>query len=553
MTTLPQTTSLRLPRPSNGAAITTTAGPLGPGAAYGAAGTPGFSMTGADVWRVIRSNLWLIIILTVVSLAAGIGLYMFLLNKHASYTATGYIQIQPITQFELNRSTQPEINQQTLAIEQRTHATLLTDPGLFGRLFSNPNRAIRETGWFKQFANEKNSISAAKEDLREKLSVRPVPDSKLVAISMSYKNPKEAATIVEDVVTEHLDYQRSVNVDKVLAKQLQFTATKRKYERELDSIMGQLRERVTQLNIDGAGTPGRMMPREEELKKLIDTQFEVQKNVRAAASQYDSLVQQQQNGIDPPMVEELINRDQEVASLRSVLTNIDVNLAGMANLGENHREVQKLKSHRASIEQKLEEARSAVRTSATSALIDEAKGDKESTELQHKQIMERIAAATKELGDLQYGMTQYLTLKDQEEVLRTQIQQINETLDALTQSEQQRDMSGVTWAQKPETPERPSFPQIPTIVGGAVAMGLALALGIAFLREVLDTSVRSPRDIARVGQLTLLGMIPHEDEDPQSAGVPLHTVIFQAPHSSPAPARRTARAWSPPTSRRASR
>jgi polysaccharide biosynthesis transport protein len=531
MTTLPQTTSLRLPRPSNGAAITTTAGPIGAGAAYGAAGTPGFHMTGADVWRVIRSNLWLIVILTGLSLAAGIGLYLFLMNKHASYTATGYIQIQPVIQFELNRSNQPEVNQQTLAIEQRTHATLLTDVGLLGRLFSNPNRAIRETSWFKQFANEKNPISAAKEDLREKLAVRPIPDSKLVAISMSYRNPKEAAVIVEDVVTEHLDYQRSINVDKVLFKQQQFVVAKRKYERELDNIMSQLRERVTQLNIDGAGTPGRLMPREEELKRLIDTRFEVQKNMQEATQQYDNLVQSQQNGIDPPMVEELISRDQEVASLRSVLTNIDVQLAGMANLGENHREVQKLKSHRSSIEQKLEEARSAVRTSATTALIDQAKSEKEATEAQFKQIQDRIAAATKELGDLQYGMTQYLTLKDQEEVLRTQIQQINETLDALAQSEQQRDMSGVTWAQKPETPERPSFPQVPVIVGGAVALGLALALGIAFLREVLDTSVRSPRDIARVGQLTLLGMIPHEDEDPQSAGVPLHTVIFQAPHS----------------------
>jgi capsular exopolysaccharide synthesis family protein len=58
-----------------------------------------------------------------------------------------------------------------------------------------------------------------------------------------------------------------------------------------------------------------------------------------------------------------------------------------------------------------------------------------------------------------------------------------------------------------------------------------LSLGIAFTREMLDTSVRSPRDIARVGQMNLLGMIPHEDDDPQSAGIPLPTVIFQAPTS----------------------
>ena len=41
----------------------------------------------------------------------------------------------------------------------------------------------------------------------------------------------------------------------------------------------------------------------------------------------------------------------------------------------------------------------------------------------------------------------------------------------------------------------------------SVLCGLGLALGIAFLRELTDNSVRSPRDITRVGQLNLLGMV----------------------------------------------
>jgi capsular exopolysaccharide synthesis family protein len=65
----------------------------------------------------------------------------------------------------------------------------------------------------------------------------------------------------------------------------------------------------------------------------------------------------------------------------------------------------------------------------------------------------------------------------------------------------------------------------------SIAMGLLLALGIAFLRELLDTTIRSPRDITRVGSLNLLGMVPHEDDDPQSAGARLPVVIFEAPHS----------------------
>jgi capsular exopolysaccharide synthesis family protein len=65
----------------------------------------------------------------------------------------------------------------------------------------------------------------------------------------------------------------------------------------------------------------------------------------------------------------------------------------------------------------------------------------------------------------------------------------------------------------------------------SIFVGLALALGIAFLRELMDTTIRSPRDITRVGNMNVLGMVPHEDDDPQSAGARLPVVIFEAPHS----------------------
>src|SRR2546423_1834521 len=62
-----------------------------------------------------------------------------------------------------------------------------------------------------------------------------------------------------------------------------------------------------------------------------------------------------------------------------------------------------------------------------------------------------------------------------------------------------------------------------------IMLGLALALGIASLRESLDDTVRTPRDVARVGQMNLLGIIADEGDDPQAADAKLP--IFDAPHS----------------------
>ena len=91
MTTLPQAAALRLPRPafSN---LPVAAVPVG-----GAVGYPQQSavsaMTGADVWRVIRSNLWLILLMLIVSAAAGYGMNYWLLRYHPRYTAVGRVLV----------------------------------------------------------------------------------------------------------------------------------------------------------------------------------------------------------------------------------------------------------------------------------------------------------------------------------------------------------------------------------------------------------------------------------------------------------------------------
>ena len=84
---------------------------------------------------------------------------------------------------------------------------------------------------------------------------------------------------------------------------------------------------------------------------------------------------------------------------------------------------------------------------------------------------------------------------------------------------------------EPDMPEAPAFPKLYVTMAAAIAMGLMASLGIAFLREFTDNSVRSPRDIQKIGQLNLLGMIPHEADDPEAAQARLPLAIYEAPTS----------------------
>lgn len=70
-------------------------------------------------------------------------------------------------------------------------------------------------------------------------------------------------------------------------------------------------------------------------------------------------------------------------------------------------------------------------------------------------------------------------------------------------------------------PGRPSSPNVPRNLALAVALGLLLGVGVALLRQLLDTRVRSEQDIRMVTDRPLLGAIGYDDK------VPDHPLILR--------------------------
>src|SRR4051794_7747647 len=99
MTTLPQTTPMRLPRPSGAGQIaipSANGGIAAAGGAHGAhavGGAGAAQMTGADVWRVFRTNWWLMAAFVLVAAVAGFFINGELAKRFPRYTAAGVVQV----------------------------------------------------------------------------------------------------------------------------------------------------------------------------------------------------------------------------------------------------------------------------------------------------------------------------------------------------------------------------------------------------------------------------------------------------------------------------
>lgn len=85
-------------------------------------------------------------------------------------------------------------------------------------------------------------------------------------------------------------------------------------------------------------------------------------------------------------------------------------------------------------------------------------------------------------------------------------------------------------------PEAPSSPKLKLNVALGLLVGLALGVGVAVVREVLDTRVRTAQDIARVTDTSIVGTIVFDEDTPN------HPLILQSdPHSQRAEAMRRLR------------
>jgi uncharacterized protein involved in exopolysaccharide biosynthesis len=63
-------------------------------------------------------------------------------------------------------------------------------------------------------------------------------------------------------------------------------------------------------------------------------------------------------------------------------------------------------------------------------------------------------------------------------------------------------------------PDKPSFPNRPLFAVGGLGGGLALGLGIAFLLEMRDSSLKTERDVEFALRLPVLAMIPEIEATP---------------------------------------
>jgi len=152
---------------------------------------------------------------------------------------------------------------------------------------------------------------------------------------------------------------------------------------------------------------------------------------------------------------------------------------------------------------------------------------------------EQLAEAVAGQQDLDRKMAEYTTLNDELLLLKTQKARTSDFIREINRVVKERQTIRVGVVQKAIDPLEKSSPNVILLPVGVV-MALVVAMGMALLVELTDTSVRTPQDIVRHLNVPMLGVVPDVDDEE----VPIEqveTAVRDAPHSMMVEAFRTIR------------
>ncbi len=464
-------------------------------------------MTGRDVVRIFLKHKWLIILSILIGTGIACGATILWLLYAPFYTAEAYLQINPPKPSALvDRALLP--SKQVMDRLTRSQAQLIKSDAVLVAATEDP--LLNRTKWYRRYSS-RDVI----QELHDALTVASIPETFFVRIAMTErastnKEQAELADIVNAVANAFVeDNTKSVRDDRV--EQLDRL---RKERDNLKLDLDQIRRRMSEMRPeDIPDIDDQRNVLNVQLQGLVMARTDLDLDLAEEQAAYDKVLEQERAGtlINSAQVRGAVEMNPTFAALRHAQVNLRTELDdALAKFGPQHRTVRTVETRMQSIAEQMRGQEQELAKNAAEAVKQFHQGNIEILEAQRKQIQDRYEALMARLNDAQANLSQLKQLAVQEKALEDRISKIEES--ELEYRLLYRVERPVFLRRQAAKPRKPSMPKWQVMVPLGVFFGVVVGVGLAFLLEVIDTSVKSPGDITRRIDLAVLGMVPHLDD-----------------------------------------
>ena len=490
---------------------------------------PAAGMTPKEAIGVLRRHMLLIILFTLFGFVAGGGACWLLRNKLPKYTARAYIEVLPPGQADPMEMATQMVNRDTKYGHRLSIANMIKQQGTLQELLDR--QTVKDTAWYKGL----NGLERQVKYLDKYLGSNAHRDADYVEVSMTCRDKTEAAQIVNELLSMFISSQGDKKKNEVAARLQELKTRETRVQDDLRTAEKALGDVQTAWEMYDLSVPKGNYLKHVHTLKL--EQLELEKtNLELAIKQLQANIGvfgDQAQGPISVQVQDMIERDPVMLSLKQQLNFTEAQLAGLlTKFGENHREVRQVRELKDEMlsrwEIRAEEIGNQTRQANLANAQDRLKiyGERY---MELERLRQEAQAKKKDLDMARVQYAQREKIRDERIAMLDEIKMSIEKMtiihgdpetpkvrrlsDALTPIEQVLSRRWVVW------------------LPAGMILGLVFSAGLAFLVELSDDKVRSPRDVSKYLHIPLLGIIPDASEDRDIRGVDLTRVVSLAPYS----------------------
>lgn len=478
----------------------------------------------ADFIRILKQRRLTIIITSVITYMLVVAGTFVTLKYFPAYTSEAIFQLEPPTRGALrveDEQVSPQIMEQMLSTEARK----LRQLDLLLDVVKLPE--IKNTQYYKWYESD---VTRAANGLKDDLIAAPIMDSQLIRVALSCRSKQEARLIVNAVVQRYEEKYRITTRDDQ-GKQVESLKNTRD---SLDAALKNLRTELARFRAqsDVPTMESSRVSAKEYTMRLMTQLSALDSWVANLQAQLDSL-----QGLDPKTLalnaeqQMLIEADPVLRYWRSQVEALDVEIDALGKLvGPNHRQVQILLQRRSGFEQKEAAKREELISQVRRRQYEQLQQELASTKRQQIAVREQIEEAEARERDLDSNAQKFMQMLDDEKGIQQRLNDVDRELMNAEHAMRDTNRVRLRLVQTAQEAIKPSRPNLPAFLGGGFVLAIAAGIGLAFLREMTDTAVRTPIDVARFGRLSVLGTIPLLDDEEADVEEIEHAARV-APHS----------------------
>jgi capsular exopolysaccharide synthesis family protein len=487
-------------------------------------------ITPREILAILRRHWLMIFLLTILGLGCG-GVSWFLFSIYGpKYTAQTFIKVLPPVEKDPTIIQAITVGQDIQYGYRQSMAMQLTSQSMFQQLIDKDK--IQQTKWFKGFGDIKDvRIRKAVSNLKKNFDASPQRDGDSIIVSMTCGDKEESAIIVNEMASLFVGSQGGTKRKEVAEKLSRLDEEQARVQKDLDSAdrsLDDVRRRYGFTDLEEHSfqpvIEQKLNDLENQANKLVLDISQTRASIETLAAQAQGPVQVQ--------VERQTETDPVMLQLSQQLALQESTLAGaLARFGEDHRVIRQIKEYIDSIQQERLRRQAIIAEQVRQSNLKNAQDQLATLEGQLEQLEKLLETTAKQKEELDLARVQFaqrVKIRDERREVLNTIKTQTEKLKIVHDDPETPTVQLMGLA---PDPLEASFPKLLVFVPGGTFLGLLLGIGLAFLIELLNDFVRTPKDVATHLHIPLLGIIPDTEEDEQVEGIEPALVVRQAPNS----------------------